>query len=424
VKGTDRGSNNGDLTIKSFELYYNNAGTDQIVGVAANMPKVANGNTQYAWIDWTMGDTSRPTVQWATASQTSTNESGTMTVTAQLNAALADTFTVPFTVAGTASDADYSISASSITIPAGTTTGTVTVTITADTLDETNETVILTMGTPTNTNVLLDVTRVHTVTITDDDAAPKVAWTAASQASANESGTLTVTAQLSVVSGQAVTVPFTVTGTATSGTDYTNTASPLTIPVGALSASVTITIVGDTLDEANETVILTMGKPTNAVKGATTVHTATITDDDNTPPIARTLYGNVPTVWLATTVPSSTNNYEVAAAADPDNDGYTTAQEYWSGTDPLVSSSHLKIDSFTLEGANIVLRWQHAAVGAGIPPLEIQATTNLNTGPWINVGFNAPINGSNSWNGIPGTPYQFYKPILGSFRETNNGINY
>jgi hypothetical protein len=41
--------------------------------------------------------------------------------------------------------------------------------------------------------------------------------------------------------------------------------------------------------------------------------------------------------------------------------------------------------------------------------LAIQATTNLNTGPWVNVGFNAPINGSNSWDGIPGTPYQFYK---------------
>jgi hypothetical protein len=36
-------------------------------------------------------------------------------------------------------------------------------------------------------------------------------------------------------------------------------------------------VVNDAIDEANETVIVTMGVPTNATQGATTVHTATIT---------------------------------------------------------------------------------------------------------------------------------------------------
>ena len=112
-------------------------------------------------------------------------------------------------------------------------------------------------------------------------ALPTVQWNSASQASANESGTMTVTAELSATSGSNVTVPFTISGTATNGTDYTITpASQITITAGTLTGTATITITSDAAVEGNETVILTMGTPTGATLGATTVHTATITDDD------------------------------------------------------------------------------------------------------------------------------------------------
>jgi hypothetical protein len=75
-------------------------------------------------------------------------------------------------------------------------------------------------------------------------------------------------------------VPFTLSGSATQGSDYTITASPLTIPAGSLSADITITVSDDSIDENDETVVITMGTPTNATQGATTVHTATITDND------------------------------------------------------------------------------------------------------------------------------------------------
>ncbi|MCB0273147.1 MAG: DUF1735 domain-containing protein, partial [Bdellovibrionales bacterium] len=118
---------------------------------------------------------------------------------------------------------------------------------------------------------------------------PTVEFTSASQSSIGESGTLTITAQLSGVSVNDVDVPFTVTGTATGGgTDYSITASPITITAGNLTADITISIATDTIDEANETVIVTMGAPTNATQGATTVHTATITDDDTAPTVSFT----------------------------------------------------------------------------------------------------------------------------------------
>ncbi len=116
---------------------------------------------------------------------------------------------------------------------------------------------------------------------------PEVQFTTVSQSYPENTATMTITAQLSAVSSvYDVTVPFTVTGTAANGTDYTITASHVTIPAGSLSADITITVNNDLTDEPDETVIITMGTPTNAGKGATTVHTATITDDDPAPAIS------------------------------------------------------------------------------------------------------------------------------------------
>ena len=113
---------------------------------------------------------------------------------------------------------------------------------------------------------------------------PTVSFTVSSQSSVGETGTMTVTLELSLASSQTVTVPFSITGTATgSGTDYTITASPITITAGSTTGTATITITSDVLIEGNETVVLTMGSPTNAAQGAITVHTAYITDDDTYP---------------------------------------------------------------------------------------------------------------------------------------------
>jgi len=232
--------------------------------------------------------TAVPTVKFTLAAQSKAESGGTATITAQLSGASGQAVTVPFTVTGTATrPADYAISASPITIAAGSTTGTATITIVNDVLDEANETVIVTMGTPTNATK--GATTVHTLTITDDDAVPTVKFTLAAQSKAENGGTATITAQLSGASGQAVTVPFTVTGTATRPADYAISASPITIAAGSTTGTATITIANDVLDEADETVIVTMGTPTNATKGTIPVHTLIITDDDVAPMVNFTL---------------------------------------------------------------------------------------------------------------------------------------
>jgi hypothetical protein len=122
-------------------------------------------------------------------------------------------------LSGTAVDpADYGITVSPITITAGNTTADITITVVDDAIDEANETVIVTMGVPTNATQ--GATTVHTATINDNDASPTVTFTTASQSGAESVGTFTITAEISAASGLDVTVPFTLSGTAVDPADY------------------------------------------------------------------------------------------------------------------------------------------------------------------------------------------------------------
>ena len=78
-----------------------------------------------------------------------------------------------------------------------------------------------------------------------------------------------------------MTVDFALTGTATEGTDYTLANGTLTISRNTSGTITTAGIVNDALDEANETVIVTLSNPTNATLGSDDVHTYTINDNDN-----------------------------------------------------------------------------------------------------------------------------------------------
>ncbi|MCP4694379.1 MAG: PKD domain-containing protein, partial [Desulfobacterales bacterium] len=229
------------------------------------------------------------TVSFTSASQSGVENTGTMTITAELSGVSSFNVDVPFSIGGSATGGgtDYAITASPVVIPAGATAGAVTITVNDDALDENDETVIVTMGAPTNANQ--GATTVHTATITDNDDPPAVVFTSASQSGAENVGAMTITAQLSTPSGLSVDVPFTAGGAATGGgTDYAIMASPIAIAAGATAGAVAITVNDDALDENDETVIVTMGSPVNATPGATAVHTATITDNDDPPAVSFT----------------------------------------------------------------------------------------------------------------------------------------
>jgi len=120
---------------------------------------------------------------------------------------------------------------------------------------------------------------------TVNSSAPTVAFDATSSSGDEGTTPANLAVSLSATSGLTVTVDYAVTagGTTASGggVDYTLLGiGTLTFSPEDTSEDISITVVDDTMDEANETVQVTLSSPFNASLGTNTVHTYTINDDD------------------------------------------------------------------------------------------------------------------------------------------------
>ncbi len=108
-----------------------------------------------------------------------------------------------------------------------------------------------------------------------------IADTAATEGAAAASFTVS----LSRSSFETITVHFaTANGTATAGSDYTATSGTLSFPPYATSRTLTVAILGDLVDEPDETLTVTLSSPSNATLADATGQ-GTILDDDPTPQI-------------------------------------------------------------------------------------------------------------------------------------------
>ena len=279
-----------------------------------------------------------PVVDFETTSSNGAESVSSKAITVDLSAASGQNVTVNYTVTGTAtgSGTDFTLANGTLTISAGATSGTITIgSIIDDAADEANETVILTLSSPSNATLGSD--NVYTYTITDNDNAPVVDFNTTSSSGAESASSASLTVDLSAVSSQNVTVNYAITGTATgSGTDYTLANGTLTISAGTTSGIITIAgIIDDSLDEANETVIVTLSSPNNATLGSDSVHTYTITDNDNTPTIdfntpsssgAESISSKAITVDLsAASSQNVTVNYAITGTATGSTTDYTLA---------------------------------------------------------------------------------------------------
>lgn len=183
------------------------------------------------------------------------------------------------TSSGTAtSGLDFTANNRIATIAPGSTSTTLSVPTLEDTRYEGDETLAVTLSSLVNAT---SGTLVGTGTISDNDSIPVVTFATSSQTISEAGTTATVTVSLSHPSYQSVTVPYTLSGTAQDGgVDYSIAASPIVIAPGALSGSLTVSLVNDLTSEVAETAILTLGAPTNGSKGTQDSHTLTITDND------------------------------------------------------------------------------------------------------------------------------------------------
>ena len=225
---------------------------------------------------------------------------GNLVYTFTRNGVTTGALTVNFSVGGTATFNDdytqtgaatFTATDGTVTFGAGNTTATVTVDPTADNIVEPSETVVLTVTTGTGYNVANPSTA--TGTIANDDAEVTVA---VAPSSVDEDGAtnLVYTFTRTGDTTGALTVNFSVGGTATFNTDYTQTGAAtftttngtVTFADGNSTATVTVDPSADATAEPDETVVLTLTAGTGYNIGTPGAATGTINNDDTTVSVA------------------------------------------------------------------------------------------------------------------------------------------
>ena len=229
-----------------------------------------------------------PSIEFSSSTSNVSELTNTKELTVSISTESSKEITVDYAVTGgsaTGSGTDYTLASGTATIAAGDTSTTISVSINNDLLDENDETVITTLSNPSNASIGSNA--IHTLTITDDDDPPTIAFSASSSSGSEGVAGVALTVQLSAVSGLESTVGYSVAGgTATgSGSDFTLADGTTTIAAGSTSATITLAITDDVLDEDDETIEVTLTGPTNASLGTTTVYTYTIEDNDDPPTV-------------------------------------------------------------------------------------------------------------------------------------------
>jgi hypothetical protein len=130
-------------------------------------------------------------------------------------------------------------------------------------------------------NCTITGTNPAVLTITDDDAAPTVAFSSPTYVNP-ETGSATITVSITGTSSNTVTVNYaTSNGTATAPGDYTAATGTLQWLTGdTTDKTFPVPIIDDVLNESNETVNLTLSVPVNCTITGTNPAVLTITDDD------------------------------------------------------------------------------------------------------------------------------------------------
>ena len=159
---------------------------------------------------------------------------------------------------------DYTAVSGVVSFSAGATSRTITVPIIGDTLAEPNETFTVNLSAPVNATL---ATTQATGTILDNDPQPSIRIT---DLTLTEGDTGTIDAVLTVTLSAASSFPISVnyatgtTGTATPGVDFTPVSGTLSFAPGVTSLPVTVAVIGDTINEANETIHVDLTTPVNA----------------------------------------------------------------------------------------------------------------------------------------------------------------
>ena len=149
-----------------------------------------------------------------------------------------------------------------------------------DSAQEDSETVVLTLAAGSGYGLVSPDK--HTLTIVDDDRPLTAFFASASQSADEGSGTRDVEVRLNKATASDITLAYTVTGTATSGSDYTALSGTVTVPARATTATIPVALIDNSVPESSETVVLKLTAGSGYAVSSSGTHTLTIVDDEPT----------------------------------------------------------------------------------------------------------------------------------------------
>jgi Flp pilus assembly protein TadG len=230
-----------------------------------------------------------PDVSFEIASSQVNESTGYAPIKLILTKASTQDVTVPLVRAGSAdygAASDYTLSPNPVVIHAGTLSSSVMIAVNDDLIDENNETVALGIDPPSNAN-LGDIP-MHILTINDNDDPPEASFYTHNVVVSEEIGTFITTIRLSEVSSKEITLPYSLSGTTTSGDYLIYDPSPLTIPAGNKTVQIQMDILEGDGWEVDESLIVTLENPTNASLGSPAAQTIIITESSAQPSVTFT----------------------------------------------------------------------------------------------------------------------------------------
>ncbi len=236
------------------------------------------------------------------ASPTSVNEGATVRFTATRTQPLSQAATVAYTASGgtATSGSDYPVTSGTFTFAANEATQYIDVVMTEDTAVEGNETFTFALSAPSG--MVLGTPSTVDVTIVDNDV-PTISISGEGNVNEGSSRDLTVT--LSAPSPQTVKVQCTVAAASTatlttdytiaSGTGYVGCNQQIVFAPNETTKTIRINAIDESpsLDEVDETVIITLSGPELATIGTATAQ-VTIVDTDATPQVYISSYPTSP----------------------------------------------------------------------------------------------------------------------------------
>jgi len=210
--------------------------------------------------------------------------------TVTLSAVVSVPVTVNYATAnGTATaPGDYAAKSGSVTFDVGETTKPISISINGDTQFEPDETFFVNLSNAVNATIS-KAQGLGTI-LNDDNQPASLQFNQAAYTTTEGQGTVTITVTRTggVIGATSIQYATVAGGTATASSDYTPVSGTLNWADGdAADKTFTVAVTDDSLDEANETVNITLSNPTGgAILGSPSSATVTITDNDPTPSLS------------------------------------------------------------------------------------------------------------------------------------------